>query len=409
MNRSTARSYSTAILGGLAAAILFVLSAPPYGYSYAAWAVPGALLLAALATPVRAAFCAGLTYGAVSAALIGVWLPEALVAQYSLPTVAGMVVYTLVVIASGTLFGFATAGCALAAPRLSRTDLAIVATFFWLACEWVSAQSLGWLVLGHSQFNELWLIQVADLGGVHAVSFVLAFTSVTLAIQLTALLARQTTTVRAMRSLALPMATLMIAVSYGVIERDGYRIDPVEHIDPVAQEPETSPFSLAFDRGSIRAASLNDRETLPAAKPQLRVRRVATVQGSGLRVGPLSCRDVLDSAVVEDVVRDGADVLISNCREPWIGSASSSQAEQHLAVAVFRSVETRRFLLRSTNDGDGELVSAIGETFAERPNGLSMSLSSEATTYMTYGDRWICFGFGLSLVVIGRGRRDSDD
>ena len=72
----------------------------------------------------------------------------------------------------------------------------------------------------------------------------------------------------------------------------------------------------------------------------------------------------------------------------------SAAAQQHLAVAVFRSVESRRFIVRSTNDSAGELITALGETYSSRPRGESLIISHENTRYMRWGDNWILFGFG---------------
>src|SRR2546426_5029846 len=50
------------------------------------------------------------------------------------------------------------------------------APFLWVTGEWVRARLLGgfpWGTLGYSQYLRLPVIQVAELGGVHAVSFVL--------------------------------------------------------------------------------------------------------------------------------------------------------------------------------------------------------------------------------------------
>ncbi len=136
---------------------------------------------------------------------------------------------------------------------------------------------------------------------------------------------------------------------------------------------------------------------------------MSTIEQNGVRVSPLLCEDVLDAALVHSVVAEGADVLINNCRVPWLADANTGAADQHLALAVFRSVESRRFLVRSTNHGDGELITASGETLTEKPSGQSMTISNDTTRYMQYGDRWLFLGFGMSLVVVGRARRNKED
>src|SRR2546426_2096567 len=58
------------------------------------------------------------------------------------------------------------------------------APFLWVTGEWVRARLLGgfpWGTLGYSQYLRLPVIQVAELGGVHAVSFVLVAVNAALA------------------------------------------------------------------------------------------------------------------------------------------------------------------------------------------------------------------------------------
>src|SRR5262249_16095830 len=61
------------------------------------------------------------------------------------------------------------------ARRSAALSLAMV-PFFWVAAEWIRGHLFGgfpWGTLGYSQYSELRVIQIAELGGVHAVSFVL--------------------------------------------------------------------------------------------------------------------------------------------------------------------------------------------------------------------------------------------
>src|SRR5207244_239352 len=58
------------------------------------------------------------------------------------------------------------------------------APFLWVTGEWVRARLLGgfpWGTLGYSQYLRLPVIQIAELGGVHAVSFVVVAVNTALA------------------------------------------------------------------------------------------------------------------------------------------------------------------------------------------------------------------------------------
>lgn len=61
------------------------------------------------------------------------------------------------------------------ARRRSPTLALLAAPFFWVAAEWIRGHLMGgfpWGSLGYSQYQRLSVIQVAELGGVAAVSFV---------------------------------------------------------------------------------------------------------------------------------------------------------------------------------------------------------------------------------------------
>ncbi len=75
----------------------------------------------------------------------------------------------------GLYVGAVAAAVSWIALRRSPTLALAVAPFVWVAAEWVRGHLLGgfpWGTLGYSQYLRLPLIQIAELGGVHAVSFV---------------------------------------------------------------------------------------------------------------------------------------------------------------------------------------------------------------------------------------------
>ena len=385
----------TPVTGAVAAALLFALASPPFGYSAAAWLVPGLLLVSVRGLPLREAFAAGVVFGAGACALVGgrTSVANGVVLggfDAAPPLVGGL----LVMLAFAASTGLATAAYSHATRRVRLYDLPIAGTFFWLAAEWLHAQIFGWQLLGHTQYRELWLIQIADIGGVHAVSFVIAFASIAFIEASRALATRQVRVSAALRMQVVPLAAILVAVVHGDLSIAQYGSSASEA--PMTSALTARPVSTA----PMPAFSGYAQQS----RPRLQVRRVSTIAESGMRVTPLLCGDLLDTGLVHDLVREGADVLINNCRVSWLESEPS--AEQHLALAVFRSVEARRFLVRSTNQGGGDLITALGETYKERPAGQSMSISSKTTHYMRWGDHWIFLGLGMSLIVVGRGRRD---
>jgi len=307
-----------------------------------------------------------------------------------------LLAYGVVSLVVGVPSGLMTMGYAFASRRVSRADLPIVGTFLWLGSEWIRAQFLGWELLGHTQFRELWLIQIADLGGVFAVSFVVVLVSLSVAELASGGLGRHLPVRHALRRLALPLATLIVAFAYGADARLLYRAAPVA--------ASVAEIGAVRDR-SAQVVPVSLSSVANIGRPELHVRQISTVGHSGIKVGPVLCRDLLDRHLVHRLVAGGADVLISNCRVPWLADANSGASEQHLALAVFRAVESRRFLVRSTNSGDSQLVTAVGATRTEPPRGESLTISNRMSHYVRWGDHWILAGFGLAMIVTGRGRR----
>jgi apolipoprotein N-acyltransferase len=58
-------------------------------------------------------------------------------------------------------------------------------------------------------------------------------------------------------------------------------------------------------------------------------------------------------------------VIVTISNDSWFGRSSAPY--QHLAMAVFRSIENRRFLLRSTSNGISALVDPAGRILHQSP------------------------------------------
>ena len=130
-----------------------------------AFVAPAALLyLMARSSPGGAAVM-GALFGA---ALAGVSLPW-LAAVTGLAFVAAIVFCSASFAVLGAVVSFVT--------RRTRLPVAAVAPPVWVALELLRARALTgfpWLFLGHALSDRLTLIQIADLGGVYAVTFVAA-------------------------------------------------------------------------------------------------------------------------------------------------------------------------------------------------------------------------------------------
>jgi apolipoprotein N-acyltransferase len=98
------------------------------------------------------------------------------------------------------------------------------------------------------------------------------------------------------------------------------------------------------------------------------------------RITPLICyEDILASEANDAIGTADPDLLVNLTNDSWFGRSDAAMI--HLALAKFRAVEHRRYLVRATNSGVSAFVDPIG-----RATGLT-PMMKEATTAQTV--RWM--------------------
>jgi apolipoprotein N-acyltransferase len=97
---------------------------------------------------------------------------------------------------------------------------------------------------------------------------------------------------------------------------------------------------------------------------------------------PLICYEDVVPSLSRRAVEKGAQLLVNLTNDAWFGDTMAPY--QHHLIAAFRAIETRRFLIRSTNSGLTAIVSPRGETIASLP-GYSEGILSSEVTLMTNG------------------------
>jgi apolipoprotein N-acyltransferase len=120
--------------------------------------------------------------------------------------------------------------------------------------------------------------------------------------------------------------------------------------------------------------------------------------GADARIAALICYEDVIPAPARDAVAYGATLLVNLTNDAWYGD--SAEPVQHQALAVWRAVENRRDLVRSTNTGLTSVIAATGEVIAELPTFVPSTLVANVrllrarTVYATVGD-----AFAWSAVI----------
>jgi len=160
----------------LASALLQMLALPPWQVVPLAGIALVPLLVALRGVGARRGFLLGLCWGTVAMWGLGFWVPIALARYYQQPPWFG-VLFSLVasVVFAGTYAGgFAACCCASTRPRHGVGRVLVVAAL-WVGWELARARLLTgdpWLLLGYALLPDVRLAQLADLGGVYLLSFV---------------------------------------------------------------------------------------------------------------------------------------------------------------------------------------------------------------------------------------------
>lgn len=77
------------------------------------------------------------------------------------------------------------------------------------------------------------------------------------------------------------------------------------------------------------------------------------------------CYEIIYPELVRTMVAKGGEVIVTISNDSWFGRSAAPY--QHLAMAVFRSIENRRYLLRSTSSGISALVDPAGRINHQSP------------------------------------------
>jgi apolipoprotein N-acyltransferase len=158
------------------AAFVTALAFPRTDWSFTPWLAVAPMLAMAAIRPPRVALAWGWAYGVVFFLVLLRWLNHTFQVYSAIPW---PVVYGPTFLLAGYCalwIGAVAWAVSVVASRRSTAAALALAPFFWVGGEWLRGHLFGgfpWGTLGYSQYLHLGVIQIAELSGVHAVSFVL--------------------------------------------------------------------------------------------------------------------------------------------------------------------------------------------------------------------------------------------
>lgn len=128
--------------------------------------------------------------------------------------------------------------------------------------------------------------------------------------------------------------------------------------------------------------------------------------GRGIKAIPLICYESVFSDLPRQAVLEmGGNLLINQVNDAWFGDTSGS--EIHLSLALFRSIEYRRPMVRVANSGTSVMINASGimqegkktPLFAESAISAKLTIFQNITFYAQYGNLLLWGLIGLLVLL----------
>lgn len=494
------------LLAGLAGGLL-VLAFPKADFWPVAFVALLPLLIAVRGSGWHEAAGLGFLAGLIFFAGTLYWVIPTVVRYGGLPWVAASGI--LVLLAGYLALYFAGFAAGVAVLRQSGAVFVLSTAGLWVTFELLRSHLLTgfpWNLLGHSQYRNLPLIQIAAVTGVYGISFVVAGVNAAIA---DALVAHHGWSMR-VRSLAsagllvggalafgsvnnsqIAPPAIRVALLQGNIAQEmkwdrGFQDETVRVYQDLtlAQSgfrpdliiwPETAvPFFLRRDPRLSRIERLADKIGAPllvgapdwdgGSPPRYTVSAFLIAPENGIsrkyekihlvpfgeyiplrrilffvnklaqgaigdfapgaeftvfsvaagRFGVTISYEVYFPAEVRRFIQNGAEFLVNITNDAWYGRSAAPY--QHMAMAVFRAVENRRYLVRAANTGisavvapDGQIIASSG-LFERTALKATIAANSALTLYTRYGD---IFGWSVTagiafavLIALARLRKE---
>ena len=127
-------------------------------------------------------------------------------------------------------------------------------------------------------------------------------------------------------------------------------------------------------------------------------------------LGVSICHEITHPDVIVRSVRDGAELLVNIANDGWLDAGYEFAGRQHLAMAVFRAVETRRYLVRAATTGTSAVIDPYGRIVDSLPPGTTgvlttrVAVASTVTPYVRLGDLFVLVCATVTAAALGAPR-----
>ena len=134
---------------------------------------------------------------------------------------------------------------------------------------------------------------------------------------------------------------------------------------------------------------------------------IVVFESQGIKFSTPICFEDTFGYISRDFTHAGAQLIVNLTNDAWSNSLPAQM--QHLAMAVFRSVENRRSMVRSTASGqtcgidpNGRII-AMAKPFQENYLNVEVPIVTISSIYTRYGDFFpiICIVLTVILMILG--------
>lgn len=181
-------------------------------------------------------------------------------------------------------------------------------------------------------------------------------------------------------------------------------VDPIAGVTGRYDKDRLVPFGEYVPLGDFWPALY---KWFPRSGPVARGGRPAPLLLGQHRIATLICYEDILQGYANGVVRDTRpDLLVNMTNDVWFGRSNASA--MHFALAKFRAVEHRRFLVRAGNTGVSAIVDPLGRITAQAPQFTQATLvgevawMKEGTFYEGVGDApwWACVALAALMACV---------